>query len=237
MSYRPGRAAVAPTGRGCGCCGCCGASLGLLSAAMARAAASAASARWNVPVGYPKSEKRQRPSTAWATGVYCWPEATGSLPIGVLALLNRSMKSALASRVWWGGSRRVRCVDAREVPRHGEPIKRAAGLRCDCTLQTDAHRVNAPGASHRTEWQRRRMPHVVACRPPCRSGSGGAVQFAGQAGAPAGMEARWGRARGWARAGRRSWRRQGDTVPTRRLWLPLLTWRAPSRVAAHVERC
>ena len=45
MSYRPGRAAVAPTGKGCGCCGCCGASRGLLSAAMARAAASAASAR------------------------------------------------------------------------------------------------------------------------------------------------------------------------------------------------
>ena len=80
------------------------------------------------------------------------------------------------------------------------------------------------------------MPRVVACRPLCRSGSGGAVQCAGQAGAPAGLEARWDTAQGWARAGRRSWRRQGDTVPSRCLWLTLLTWRPLRRVGVHVGR-
>ena len=60
--------------------------------------------------------------------------------MGVLALLNRSMKSALASRVWWGGSRGVRCVDAGEVPRQCEAIKCACWVEGDCTLQTDSHR-------------------------------------------------------------------------------------------------
>lgn len=44
--------------------------------------------------------------------------------MGVLALENRSMKFSLAdSRVWQGGSRRVRRLHAREAPNNGEAIK------------------------------------------------------------------------------------------------------------------